>query len=67
MRHLILNMTSINKAEFKKVIDKLVELGEDSKEMDLWCELFDIMDDETKEKLYANLLSEIKQLNKVCQ
>ena len=55
----------MNKNKLKILIDELTELGEDKKELALWHDLFEILDEKEQEKIMENLRSEIKELKKL--
>jgi hypothetical protein len=50
------------KVELQKLINALIELGEDKEELELWQIFFDALNEEEREKLMQNLIKEKKQL-----
>jgi hypothetical protein len=50
------------KIELQKLINSLIELGEDKEELELWQSFFDVLNEEEREKLMQNLIKEKKQL-----
>lgn len=50
------------KVELQKLINALIELGEDKEELELWQSFFDALNEEEREKLMQNLIKEKKQL-----
>jgi hypothetical protein len=56
-------MTNTNSKEnLEKLIDELCNVGEDREELTLWLNLYDILSEEEKSTLVANLEKELKQL-----
>lgn len=49
-------------AELNNLIKKLVVLGEDPGELELWKEVFPGLDEEAQLKILENLSGEVKQL-----
>jgi hypothetical protein len=50
------------KIKLQKLINDLVELGEDQEELMFWQGFFDAMNEEEQEKLFANLTKEKEKL-----
>jgi hypothetical protein len=53
------------KKKLQLLIDELIKLGEDEKELELWHDLFDILDEKEQEGILKNLGSEIEELKKL--
>ena len=47
---------------FEKLINKLIELGEDKEELNLWQDLFPYLSVEKQNQLVKNLEEELKKL-----
>ena len=48
--------------ELKNLIDKLITLGEDKDELELWLKLFQDLDPSEQATLISNLQTELQQL-----
>lgn len=53
-----------SKERFEKLIEELIELGEDREELEFWLSIYDNLADEKKEKLIDNLTREAEELKK---
>jgi hypothetical protein len=54
-----------HKKEFHDVIEKLIPLGEDEKELRYWEAIFDDLTDQEKKDVLANLKEELAALQKL--
>ena len=52
----------MTKENLEKLIEQLIELGEDKNELEIWKNIFPDLDDEEKTKLLKNLEDELNQL-----
>ncbi|MDO8626701.1 MAG: hypothetical protein Q7K39_04620 [Candidatus Magasanikbacteria bacterium] len=52
-------------AEFKKLIDELISLGEDKNELEFWLKLFPGLEADEQAKIIKNLSAELKQLRQI--
>jgi hypothetical protein len=56
---------SQEKEEFQKIVQKLVDFGDDTKELQYWQEIFDDLEAEEKEKIVGILKEELEKLEKL--
>lgn len=55
----------VQKIELQKLINELIELGEDGEELAFWQSFFETMSEEERDKLFSNLSREKENLEKI--
>jgi hypothetical protein len=53
---------NLSKEYLEELIEKLVKAGEDKEELSLWVELYDVLTEEERAKIIANLEKELQDL-----
>ena len=53
----------MNKEELKKIVIKLVQLGEDKDELNYWFDIFDDLSEEKQKEIFSNFQEELSKLS----
>jgi hypothetical protein len=60
---LLSKLIYMNKEELKKIVVKLVELGEDKDELNYWLDIFEDLPDEKQKEIFSNFQEELTELS----